>query len=63
MKTYWIRFDAVLMGMVDEQEALATVSYDLIQKIKEGDYSCFTIEEVTEEQLRNRIVEDEDNVH
>lgn len=60
MRTYWIRFNAVIMGdNMEQDEAVRTVAYDLIQKIKEDDYSGFIVDEMNEQ-----FIDDlEDNIH
>jgi hypothetical protein len=44
---------------MEQDEAVRTVAYDLIQKIKQDDYSGFIVDEVNEQFIDNL----EDNVH
>lgn len=50
MKTYWIRFQALLIGAPSEKAAVELTASSLIESLGEGDYSMLIAEEVSVEE-------------
>lgn len=64
MNTYWVRFQALLIGVPSEKSAVELTASSLIESLKEGDYSMLVAEEVTIEEQEitsNDSSEEEDS--
>lgn len=64
MNTYWVRFQALLIGVPSEKAAVELTASSLIESLKEGDYSMLVAEEVAIEEQEitsNDSSEEEDS--
>lgn len=63
VNTYWVRFQALLIGVPSEKAAVELTASSLIESLKEGDYSMLVAEEVTieEQEITNNDSSEEED--